>query len=162
MTDIKGTWYLAIVNAFDEDSDAFKMISVAPVDGTYLGDIKFGESLPAGPNAIGKLVANPGVLIGNVGVTSVTLPTAFFHGQKTVTTHGTEEALAASQALVSGVHIKALAANTGDVYVGANPVTSTTGYVLAGGESVFLEIADLATVYIDTAVDGEGVSYIGS
>ena len=55
MTDIKGTWFLAIVNAFNEDSDAFKMIPVAPVDGTYLGDIKFGESLPAGTNPIGSV-----------------------------------------------------------------------------------------------------------
>lgn len=95
-------------------------------------------------------------------VATITLPTAIHHGQKTVTTAGTEEALASSQALVSGVHIKALAANTGNVYVGANPVTSSTGYVLDAGEEVFLEVANLATVYIDVDTNGEGVSYVGS
>lgn len=39
-------------------------------DATYIGDIKFGESLPAGTNAIGKLAANSGVDIGDVDVTS--------------------------------------------------------------------------------------------
>lgn len=83
------------------------------------------------------------------------------HGQKTVTTAGTEEALGASTALSSGVRIKALHANTGFVYVGANPVTSSTGFVLDAGEEVFLEVANLATVYIDVSVNGEGVSYLG-
>ena len=50
-------------------------------DGTYIGDIKFGEALPAGTNeigklaagtaGIGKLTANSGVDIGDVDVTSV-------------------------------------------------------------------------------------------
>ena len=40
-------------------------------DGTYIGDIKFGESLPAGTNAIGKLAANSGVDIGDVDVASI-------------------------------------------------------------------------------------------
>jgi hypothetical protein len=39
-------------------------------DATYIGDIKFGESLPAGTNGIGKLTANSGVDIGDVDVTS--------------------------------------------------------------------------------------------
>ena len=43
----------------------------AQSDGTYIGDIKFGESLPAGSNAIGKLAANSGVDIGDVDVTSL-------------------------------------------------------------------------------------------
>ena len=43
----------------------------AQSDGTYIGDIKFGESLPAGSAAIGKLAANDGVDIGDVDVTSV-------------------------------------------------------------------------------------------
>jgi len=50
-------------------------LRVAPAnditDATYIGDIKFGESLPAGTNAIGKLAANSGVDIGDVDVTSI-------------------------------------------------------------------------------------------
>lgn len=40
-------------------------------DATYIGDIKFGEALPAGTAAIGKLSANSGVDIGDVDVTSI-------------------------------------------------------------------------------------------
>lgn len=39
-------------------------------DATYIGDIKFGEALPAGTAAIGKLAANSGVDIGDVDITS--------------------------------------------------------------------------------------------
>jgi len=44
-------------------------------DATYIGDIKFGESLPAGTAAIGKLAANSGVDIGDVDVTSISAGT---------------------------------------------------------------------------------------
>ena len=51
-------------------------ITVAPAsdisDATYIGDIKFGEALPAGTNAIGKLAANSGVDIGDVTLTAGT------------------------------------------------------------------------------------------
>jgi len=40
-------------------------------DATYIGDIKFGESLPAGSAAIGKLAANSGVDIGDVDILSI-------------------------------------------------------------------------------------------
>jgi hypothetical protein len=50
-------------------------LSVVPAsnitDATYIGDIKFGEALPEGSNAIGKLAANSGVDIGDVDVTSL-------------------------------------------------------------------------------------------
>jgi hypothetical protein len=87
--------------------------------------------------------------------------TVIVHGQKTVTTAGTEVVLGSSTALKSGVRIKALHANTGWIYVGANPVTLSTGFVLDAGEEVFVEVSNLATVYIDSSVNGEGVSYIG-
>ena len=50
-------------------------LSVVPAsdvtDATYIGDIKFGEALPAGTNAIGKLAANTGVDIGDVDILSI-------------------------------------------------------------------------------------------
>lgn len=146
-----------------------------------IGKLSVEAALAAGTASIGKLGANSGVDIGDVTVNntvgaavpvqpgtgavfsvSVAAPAAIVHGQKTVATAGTEEALGSSTALTSGVRIKALHANTGWVYVGANPVTSTTGFVLDAGEEVFLEVANLATVYIDVSVNGEGVSYIGA
>jgi hypothetical protein len=90
------------------------------------------------------------------------VPTTLVYGQTVVTTAGTEVTLGASATLRSGLRIKALHANTGWIYVGLNGVSLTTGFVLDAGEEVFLEVADRATVFIDSSVNGEGVSYIGS
>ena len=83
------------------------------------------------------------------------------HGQTTVTTAGTEVPLIGSTTVAKWVIVKALATNTGNIFVGANPVTSSTGYVLAPGEAAPLTHDDLNEIYIDSAVNGEGVSYIG-
>ena len=59
-------------NAIDGSQMQVDVVAIsAQSDGTYIGDIKFGESLPAGSNAIGKLAANSGVDIGDVDVTSL-------------------------------------------------------------------------------------------
>lgn len=99
--------------------------------------------------------------IGDVDVASVAIPAAPKHGQTAVAVCGAEVALTTTSALISGVTVKALHGNTGWIYVGANPVTSTTGYVLDAGEAVFIETDNLADVYVDCSVGGEGVSYIG-
>jgi hypothetical protein len=80
--DISGAHY-QVIKLADGTADATAVIAadigvkanalrVAPAsditDGTYIGDIKFGEALPAGTNAIGKLAANDGVDIGDVSV----------------------------------------------------------------------------------------------
>lgn len=103
-----------------------------------------------------------GVDIGNVDVASVALPSALYAGQTVVVSAGTAVALAASQALVSGVRIKAKSTNSGAIYVGNDGVSSSNGFILAAGDEVFIEIADLASVYIDAATNGDGVSYVGS
>jgi hypothetical protein len=146
------------------------------------GDVKItldGEAvvLGAGAAAIGKLAANSGVDIGDVDVTSIAagdnnignvdivsvpVPAAIYYGRKAVAAAGTDEALAASQALLSGVTVKALWANTGYIYVGAEGVAAATGYQLGAGESIFIEVDNLAAVWLDAAVNGEGVSYIAS
>jgi len=133
--------------------------------------------LGAGSEAIGKLAANSGVDIGDVDVTSIAagdnnignvdivsvpVPAAIYYGRKAVAAAGTDEALAASQALLSGVTVKALWANTGYIYVGAEGVAAATGYQLGAGESIFIEVDNLAAVWLDAAVNGEGVSYIAS
>lgn len=98
----------------------------------------------------------------DVDVTRVAVPSAGpYSGQKNVTSAGTEVALASTQALTQGVWVKAKHANTNMIYVGINGVTSSTGYVLDAGESVFVAINDLATVFIDSDTNGEGVSFIG-
>ena len=95
-------------------------------------------------------------------ISSIAQPTTLIHGVKTVTTAGTEVALTVSKSLKSGITIKALHSNTGIIYIGLNPVTSSTGFQLTASESVFIEIHNPVIIYIDSSVNGEGVSYIGS
>ena len=65
-TDIKGNLMVAPPSGTEFQVDVVAIS--AQSDGTYIGDIKFGEALPAGTNAIGKLSANDGVDIGNVDI----------------------------------------------------------------------------------------------
>lgn len=95
-------------------------------------------------------------------ISSIVQPSTIIHGVKAVTTAGTAVALTTSKNLKSGVTIKALVANTGVIYVGLNPVTSSTGFPLLAGDSIFIEIHNSSLIYIDASVSGEGVSYIGS
>lgn len=84
--DIGGVYY-PLVKLIDGTADSTTIIAVdvgakanalrvVPAnditDATYIGDIKFGESIPAGTNAIGKLAANSGVDIGDVTLTAGT------------------------------------------------------------------------------------------
>lgn len=129
------------------------LIALIPAALTGGGNFKVAiqEAVPAGTNNI-----------GDVDVLSVAIPATLYYGRKTISTNGTEEALAGSQAILSGVTIKALATNTNPVFVGNNGLTSSTGFPLAAGEQIFLEVANLATVFVDVTTNGEGVAYIAS
>jgi hypothetical protein len=85
-------------------------------------------------------------------------------GQKVVTTAGTAVILAATQVVNGPVMVKALDTNTGVIAIGndgANDVTVSNGLRLLPGEGVVLEfVGDLVTLYIDSAVSGEGVSWL--
>jgi len=84
-------------------------------------------------------------------------------GQKTVTTAGTAVALGA-QAIRGPLAIKAFPTNTGLVYVGNsgnNDVDSNTGYHLSKNEEVVLKsVTNLSDVWVDVAVNGEGVAWL--
>ena len=95
-------------------------------------------------------------------ITSITMPTAVVAGQTAVTTAGTAVALGASTTLLFGVTIKGLSTNTDLIYVGTSAVDSSSGFELSAGETLFIGVADLASIYIDAAVNGEAVSYAGS
>lgn len=84
-------------------------------------------------------------------------------GRKTVATAGTAEALAASTA-VKYVVITAETDNTGVICVGSSTVVAALatrrGIPLEAGDSTVIPIDDLADVYIDTTVNGDGVTYV--
>jgi hypothetical protein len=88
--------------------------------------------------------------------------TGIGHGVKTVAAAGTDEALAASTACRK-VIIQSQTDNTGFIAVGATGVDATeatgTGLLLSPGDSVEIEIDNLADIFIDSTVTGDGVRY---
>jgi hypothetical protein len=84
-------------------------------------------------------------------------------GQKTVTTAGTAVALGSGR-IDGALLVKALDTNTGVVALGndgGNDVTLSNGLRLQAGEVVVFEyLGELASLYLDAAVNGEGVSWI--
>lgn len=86
--------------------------------------------------------------------------------KKTVTTAGTRTALTSSTLQVYEVVVKALASNTGTIYIGDSTVASSNGYELSAGASFSIpltmipktgSVVDLNWIYIDASVNGEGV-----
>jgi len=84
-------------------------------------------------------------------------------GQTTVTTAGTAVRLG-SQRSDGALLVKALDTNTGVVALGsddADDVTLSNGLRLQAGEAVTFEwVGDLASLWLDAAVNGEGVCWI--
>jgi hypothetical protein len=83
--------------------------------------------------------------------------------QKTVAAAGTAEALGSAQ-VNAAVMVKALASNTGTIYIGndgAGDVSSSNGLPLIAGDVVIFDfVGNLASVMIDSTVNGEGVAYL--
>jgi hypothetical protein len=88
--------------------------------------------------------------------------TGIAHGVKTITSAGTDEALAGSTAC-KRVTIQAQTDNTGLIAVGTSGVDATeatgTGILLSAGDVFELDIDNLADVFIDATVTGDGVRY---
>jgi hypothetical protein len=86
-----------------------------------------------------------------------------FSGQKTITAAGTAERLSTGLVANGSVMVKALPANTGNIYVGnvAGDVASTNGMILEPGDVViFNHVGDLREIWIDSAVNSEGVAWL--
>jgi hypothetical protein len=84
-------------------------------------------------------------------------------GQKTVTTAGTAVQLGTAR-IEAPLMVKALDTNTGIVALGsdgANDVTVSNGLRLDAGDVVVFDfVGSLANLWLDSAVNGEGVSWI--
>jgi hypothetical protein len=94
-------------------------------------------------------------------------------GQKTVTTAGTREPLSTGMPeniKVIALQIRAHKTNTGNIYVGDVGVSNTNSYIMAAGENIDLALnieeidrgirINLSQIYLDSAVNGEGVSFL--
>lgn len=88
-------------------------------------------------------------------------------GRKTVTTAGTAVALAATEPTAGAIRslvVTALSTNTGVICVGGTTVLAAAGTrrgtPLAASGSVSLDFSGgLTQIFIDSTVNGEGVSY---
>lgn len=77
-----------------------------------------------------------------------------------VTTAGTRVQLSADQACRE-VTIIAKRLNVGYIYVGTVAVSASAyGVELAAKESITIPVANLNQIYIDSSVNGEGISYV--
>lgn len=91
-------------------------------------------------------------------------PATITDGRKVVAAAGTAEALTSSRTGVSYVIITAETNNTGVMAVGASTVVAAVGtrrgVPLSAGDSLSLGAVNLADVYIDAAISGDGVTYV--
>ena len=78
---------------------------------------------------------------------------------KDVTTAGTAVTLHADYAC-NAVIVKAKFANTGVIYVGGSDVTSANGFALRANEAVRVPTTNANLVYINSSVNGEGVTFL--
>ena len=141
-TDDDGVAHLATIAGAVSTQMQVDVVAIsAQSDGTYIGDIKFGESLPAGSAAIGKLAANSGVDIGDVDVTSVTTGHAAANlGKREDDAHSNEDVGVMALAVRNDV-LEGLSGTDGDYSVlqvnktGALNVTETVGHLGAHYEN---------------------------
>jgi len=149
-----GTSNAGVVALADENSNTIDSFVVPAVNQSYAAPVQIvngtGNQITTFPVSNGGTFA-----VQNTPVA----PPSIYSGKTTVTTAGTRVVLASSQA-VQSVTIKALSSNTGLIYVGNSSVASSNGYQLSAGDSISMDVANLNTVNIDSAVNGEGVSYI--
>ena len=89
-------------------------------------------------------------------------PTLAMSGQITVTTAGTA-VQGTDVDSENGFFIRALAGNTGVVYVGQDgddDVASTNGYELSAGDTIFVTVDNLSYLYFDAATNGDKFCWI--
>lgn len=130
-----------------------------PAGGSSLTDAELRAT--AVPVSVASI---PSHAVTNAGTFAVQVPviTGIGHGVAVVTTAGTDVALAASTACKK-VTIQAQTDNTSIIAVGGSGVDATiatgTGIVLNAGDAYEFEIDNLADVYIDSLISGDGVRF---
>src|SRR4051812_6799350 len=84
-------------------------------------------------------------------------------GRKIVTTAGTRVALVAAVTPAWSVDVTAETDNTGTITIGASTVVDSLstrrGTPLSAGDTKTFEFVDLSQVYIDSSVNGDGVTF---
>jgi hypothetical protein len=118
-----------------------------------------------GNNTEAILDAIKKVLQGGIPVTSSTGAnyTSVDDNRKVVATAGTAEALAVSSSIES-VTIQAELTNTDVIVIGGINVVAAEptrrGIALEAGDTITIDIDDPSKIYLDSVVNGEGVTFI--
>lgn len=85
-------------------------------------------------------------------------------GRKTVAVAGVPERLSSTEVSCTGVIIQALRTNSGNVAVCGSDVSvqagGESGISLVAGQTITLFMKDLKGIWIDSANNNEGVSYL--
>lgn len=130
---------------------------------------KFVEALKKASEDISSSAEKMGVVFsgGNSGASSddmraLGLGTArsVVGGNKTVTTAGTRVQLSSSSLPCRWLIIVGKEANTDTIWVGGPSVANGTGIPLLALQSERLDINDVSNVWIDSEVNGEGVTFV--
>lgn len=100
----------------------------------------------------------------NAAISEIKRPASLRSGSKTAT--ATAQPLSNNLELKTGVTVKSSPSNTGNILIGGRGLvnSSASGYLLEPGESIFLEVNNLKTIYVrsDNAGDSPRIYYIGS
>lgn len=123
-------------------------------------------TLPSNSNFhhIGYVKITDGTYIADVdsnGALEIALSvnSAIGDGSKNITTAGSREALASSTTCKK-VIITAKETNTGTIWVGGATVSSGRGRPLVALQSETIDIDNLSKIYLDTSVNGDGVTFV--
>jgi len=109
------------------------------------------------PNA--NVISVQGITSGTTLPVTAAVASSIGGSSKTVTTAGTQVALAASTSC-SRVIITALVTNTGVIWVGGSDVAAGVGKPLVPLQDIEIRVDNLADIWIDSTVNGEGVSFL--
>lgn len=103
-------------------------------------------------------VDSGGRLLVALALGSLAALTTVASGRETVAAAGTEEQMPTVTCVA--VSVKALSTNTGVVYLGAAGVSSANGREMEPGEVLDLAVDNVNRLWLDVAVNGEGVTYL--
>lgn len=95
-----------------------------------------------------------------VVVNSITRPSRVLHGQKSLTTSAS---IIGTEALKTGITLKSPSSNATDIYIGNSiSVSATTGYILSPGETIYLEVSTMGSLFARSASGTATIAYIGT
>lgn len=104
---------------------------------------------------------NSGASVDELRGIGLGVPKTIGSGNKAVTTAGSAERLSSTSIPCKWVNIIGKAANTDTVWVGGSNVAAGTGQPIVALQSTDrIEVNDLSSIWLDVAVNGEGVTFI--